>query len=85
MKDILHIIRFQLMYMLRPHCKMRDKFLTSMPENLKKAGIGGELENEMLARIIKSCNSMPELQREELLGPCLGIINYMIKRDQIRK
>jgi len=79
MNKPLHVIRFQLMYMLRPHCRVRDKSIEKIAENLKEAGIGGELEIEILARVIKACNSMAESKREELLGPCLDAVEFVIR------
>ena len=74
------IIKFQLLYMMRPHCRIRDKFINTISENLKQSGIdvNGELWIEIMARVIKSCSIGPE-EREFLLSPIIDAIEYLEK------
>jgi hypothetical protein len=84
---ILQVIRVQLMYISRPHCRVSDKFIEKIAENLKKAGINpdGDLWIGIMARVIKSCNPMSRFQREETIYPCLDAIEFLIKRKEETK
>jgi hypothetical protein len=79
--EILHVIRAQLMYISRPHCRVRNRFIEKISENLKEAEINpdGDLWIEIMARVIRSCNPMSRSQREEIIYPCLDAINFLIR------
>ena len=80
---ILHVIRVQLMYISRPHCKVRDRLIEKIANNLKEAGVNSDsdLWIEIMARVIKSCNPMSRLQREKIIYPCLDAIEFLIEKN----
>ena len=55
-------------------------FLNKIFENLRDAGIedGGELYDTICARVVLACRANIQ-RREELLGPVLDAIDYLVK------
>lgn len=77
---MLHVVRFQLLYLMRPHCRVKDRLLDGIAKNLGLAGIDpdGELWMEIVARVIKACGVSLN-RRVELLIPCLDAIEFLIE------
>jgi hypothetical protein len=81
----LHVLQLQIMYMARPYCKVRDRFVISIRDNLKRAGIpdNNDLWYEIMARVIKSC-SLSSSKRVELLFPILDAIDVLLEASDDR-
>lgn len=83
-EKLIETVKFQLFYMLRPYCKVREKMMHGAIENLKKINISNELFDELAARIIATVDAKKE-KREELINQCLDGLDALTRNSGLSK
>lgn len=76
-KSDIAIVKFQFMYMTRPHLRVREEFLTALCRNIEKLELSKQSELEFLALAIAAFKAKMA-RRQEICSIALCALDALI-------